>query len=123
MTSPAQTKSFLESTREEIGAHNAIVSHFNYVTDHGDVRIAEIDEEIKTLQAKRAQVITDQVNAPEMTIKSTGKLAELEQRETRILDGTFTQKDQINNIIETIKRMKRILPADKFQEWFRSLAD
>ena len=123
MTSPAQTKSFLESTREEIGAHRAIISHFNYVSDHGDVRIAELDDEIKTLQEKRAQVITDQACAPEMTTKSLGKLAELEQRETRIMDGTFTEKDQINNVIETIKRMKRILPADKFEEWFRSLAD
>jgi len=123
MTSPAQTKSFLESTREEIGAHNAIVSHFNYVTDHGDVRIAEIDDEIKTLQAKRAQVITDQAKAPEMIANSVEKLTDLGTRETRILDGTFTEKDQIATLYETIKRMQRILPGDKFEEWFRSLAD
>ena len=121
MTSAAQTKAFLNSTREEISAHNAIISHFNYVSDHGDVRIAELDDEIKALQDKRAQVITDQACAPEMVAISHGKLTELNEREDRILEGTYTEKDQIGNLITTIKQMQRILPADKFQEWFLTL--
>ena len=100
-TNQEKIKSLIETRKID----ESLIKHYTFILNHFDEIIATHDKDIVVIEAKKAEILKQFIEAPEKLIQLNAHLAEIQKRIKDTKDITTNRTQKINRIKSLRERL------------------